>query len=83
MGKASITAWQIDCELPGDNTPLPKEQVGWGVGDTMGFGIAALGRERGKALAGIIIQLLPDVWERQHLSVPPFSQAELKLSTQD
>lgn len=27
-GKASITAWQIDCELPGDNTPLPKEQVG-------------------------------------------------------
>lgn len=60
-GKASITAWQIDCELPGDNTPLPKEQVGWGVWDTMGFGIAALGRERGKAFAVIIIQLLPDV----------------------
>ncbi|XP_056363877.1 uncharacterized protein LOC130261563 [Oenanthe melanoleuca] len=60
-GKASITAWQIDCELPGDNTPLPKEQVGWGVWDTIGFGIAALGRERGKAFVVIIIQLLPDV----------------------
>ncbi|XP_050838458.1 uncharacterized protein LOC108962842 [Serinus canaria] len=60
-GKASITAWQIACELPGDNTPLPKEQVGRGVWDTIGFGIAALGRERGKALPVIIIRLLPDV----------------------
>lgn len=60
-GKASITAWQIDCESPGDNTPLPKEQVGRGMRDTIGFGIAELGRERGKALPVFIIRLLPDV----------------------
>lgn len=60
--KASITAWQIDCELPGDNTQLPKEQVDWGACDTIGLGITALGKERGKAFAVIIIKLLPDVW---------------------